>query len=38
MFILTKCIGSSNSHNVVHATVKALQALSSIEDVANDSP
>jgi len=33
--ILTKCIGSSNSHNVVHATVKALQALSSIEDVAN---
>jgi small subunit ribosomal protein S5 len=32
--ILTKCIGSSNSHNVVHATVKALQALSSIEEVA----
>jgi small subunit ribosomal protein S5 len=32
--ILTKCIGSSNSHNVVHATVKALQALSSLEDVA----
>lgn len=33
--ILTKCIGSSNSHNVVHATVKALQGLSSIEDVAS---
>ncbi|MFO0746976.1 MAG: 30S ribosomal protein S5 [Myxococcota bacterium] len=33
--ILTKCIGSSNPHNVVHATVKALQALSGIEEVAN---
>ena len=33
--ILTKCIGSSNPHNVVHATVKALKALSGIEDVAN---
>jgi small subunit ribosomal protein S5 len=33
--ILTKCIGSSNSHNVVHATVRALQNLSSLEDVAN---
>ena len=32
--ILTKCIGSSNAHNVVHATVKALQSLSSIESVA----
>lgn len=32
--ILTKCIGSSNSHNVVHATVKALRNLSSLEEVA----
>lgn len=33
--ILTKCIGSSNPHNVIHATVDALQQLRSIEDVAN---
>jgi len=33
--ILTKCIGSSNPHNVVHATVKALQNLSGIAEVAN---
>ncbi len=32
--ILTKCIGSSNPHNVVRATVKALQELRSMEDVA----
>lgn len=32
--ILTKCIGSSNSHNVVHATVNALRNLSSLEEVA----
>jgi small subunit ribosomal protein S5 len=33
--ILTKCIGSSNSHNVVHATVQALRNLSSLEEVAS---
>jgi len=32
--ILTKCIGSSNPHNVVRATIDALQQLRSIEDVA----
>jgi small subunit ribosomal protein S5 len=32
--ILTKCIGSSNPHNVVRATVKALRQLKSAEDVA----
>jgi small subunit ribosomal protein S5 len=32
--ILTKCIGSSNPHNVVRATVDALQQLRSVEDVA----
>ena len=32
--ILTKCIGSSNPHNVVRATVAALQELRSVEDVA----
>jgi len=32
--ILTKCIGSSNPHNVIHATVKALQQLRSPEDTA----
>jgi small subunit ribosomal protein S5 len=32
--ILTKCIGSSNPHNVVRATIAALQELRSIEDVA----
>ena len=32
--ILTKCIGSSNPHNVVRATIAALQQLRSIEDVA----
>jgi len=32
--ILTKCIGSSNPHNVIHATVKALQKLRSPEDTA----
>ncbi len=32
--ILTKCIGSSNPHNVIHATVNALQQLRSPEDTA----
>jgi small subunit ribosomal protein S5 len=32
--ILTKCIGSSNPHNVIHATIDALKQLRSIEDVA----
>jgi small subunit ribosomal protein S5 len=32
--ILTKCLGSSNPHNVVRATVKALQSLRSLDQVA----
>jgi small subunit ribosomal protein S5 len=32
--VLTKCIGSSNPHNVVKATIAALKALRSLEDVA----
>ena len=32
--ILTKCIGTNNPHNVVHATMQALQALSSPEEAA----
>jgi small subunit ribosomal protein S5 len=32
--ILTKCIGSANPHNVVRATVNALQQLRSLEQVA----
>jgi small subunit ribosomal protein S5 len=32
--ILTKCIGTSNPHNVIHATVAALQQLRSGEDTA----
>ena len=32
--ILTKSIGTSNPHNVIHATVKALKNLRSIEQVA----
>ena len=31
--VLTKCIGSNNAHNVVHATVAALQQLTSPESV-----
>src|SRR5215210_5542868 len=30
--ILTKCIGTSNPHNVIHATVDALQQLRSAEE------
>jgi small subunit ribosomal protein S5 len=32
--ILTKSIGSANKHNVIHATVEALKALRSIEQIA----
>ena len=32
--ILTKCIGTSNPHNVIHATIDALQQLRSGEDAA----
>ncbi len=32
--ILTKCIGTSNPHNVIHATIEALKALRSAEDTA----
>ncbi len=32
--ILTKCIGTSNPHNVIHATVEALKMLRSAEDTA----
>jgi small subunit ribosomal protein S5 len=30
--ILSKCIGTSNPHNVIHATVNALQQLRSSEE------
>src|SRR5512146_1586858 len=30
--ILTKCIGTSNPHNVIHATIDALQQLRSAEE------
>jgi len=33
--ILSKCIGTNNKHNVVHATVAALRALRTPEAVAN---
>jgi small subunit ribosomal protein S5 len=32
--ILTKCIGSRNPHNVIHATIEALKMLRSAEQVA----
>jgi small subunit ribosomal protein S5 len=32
--ILTKCIGTSNPHNVIHATIEALKLLRSAESVA----
>jgi ribosomal protein S5 len=33
--ILSKCLGSSNKYNVVHATVAALRKLRSAENVAS---
>ena len=33
--ILTKCIGSANPHNVVRATITALKALKSVEQIAS---
>ncbi|HJZ86873.1 MAG TPA: 30S ribosomal protein S5 [Polyangia bacterium] len=33
--ILTKCIGTSNPHNVIHATIEALQKLKSPADAAS---
>lgn len=32
--VLTKCLGTSNSHNVVKATVAALKGLQTVQDVA----
>jgi len=32
--VLTKSLGTSNPHNVVHATLDALRSLESVEDVA----
>jgi small subunit ribosomal protein S5 len=32
--VLTKCIGSNNPHNVIHATVSALQNLRNPEQIA----
>ena len=32
--VLTKCIGTNNPHNVIHATLDALRQLRSAEDVA----
>jgi small subunit ribosomal protein S5 len=33
--ILTKCLGSSNKHNVVHATIEALRSLRDAQTVAS---
>jgi small subunit ribosomal protein S5 len=33
--ILTKCIGTNNPHNVIHATMTALQELSSFQEVSS---
>jgi small subunit ribosomal protein S5 len=32
--VLTKCLGSRNPHNVVHATIDALKSLISPEEMA----
>jgi small subunit ribosomal protein S5 len=32
--ILTKCIGTSNPHNVIHATIEALKMLRSVDETA----
>lgn len=32
--ILAKCIGTSNPHNVIHATIEALKKLNSVEHIA----
>jgi small subunit ribosomal protein S5 len=32
--ILTKCIGTNNKHNVVHATISALESLRTVESIA----
>jgi small subunit ribosomal protein S5 len=32
--VLTKCLGSNNAHNVIHATVDALKNLVSPEEMA----
>ncbi len=32
--VLTKCLGTSNSHNVVKATIQALKGLQTVQDVA----
>ncbi len=32
--ILTKCIGTSNPHNVIHTTIRALKMLRSVEETA----
>ncbi len=32
--VLTKCLGTSNSHNVVKATIRALKGLQTVQDVA----
>lgn len=33
--ILTKCVGTNNPHNVLNATMDALQSLRSVEDVSS---
>jgi small subunit ribosomal protein S5 len=31
--VLSKCVGTTNKHNLVHATIDALKQLNSVEDV-----
>jgi small subunit ribosomal protein S5 len=31
--VLSKCVGTTNKHNLVHATIDALRQLNSVEDV-----